>query len=454
MIQEYYIHYIKSSEQVFSSEERKTKFKAPYLFNLAVIMGFIFFLLISKHLFILEQTIEKFPTLQEDSEEFKEDDPKITFITTFVKKGQTLAAILKESNVNTEECTKVLRAVNKINPDLALKLNQNQKITLDFDLVFDDDVEQDESLSLWKLVIYIDKVNRVEVINNGDVFIAKYLSSDIKKVVNKKNAIVKGSLMKTLKSLGINNKTVVELLNCYSHAIDINHQLNKGDEITVIIEKYLTKEGDFVNYGKVLFSSLKANGRTYDVYNYHNNNQSTFKYFFEDGKSSNHSLLKTPVKVTKISSYFGKRASTGYSKMHKGIDFSAPIGTEIKASGDGVVVEAGWHSSYGNCIQIRHNIAVVTLYAHAKHFAPNIMVGSKVHQGQTIAYVGMTGRTTGPHLHYEVKINGKNVNPLSMKTTPSVQLSGMQLKEFIKFKNQINLLTKKLEQKQNIEISL
>jgi len=171
-------------------------------------------------------------------------------------------------------------------------------------------------------------------------------------------------------------------------------------------------------------------------------------FFSEDGKSIKRSLLRTPVKIVRVSSHFGFRKQHpihGFSAMHMGVDFAAAKGTPIYAAGDGIVTEIGWRSGYGRCLQIKHSPTLSTFYAHASKFATHLKKGARIKQGQVIAYVGTTGNTTGPHLHYEVKVGGKRVNPMSIKTTPDVGLAGKNLAKFQVHQRKIKQLSKKLD---------
>ena len=164
-------------------------------------------------------------------------------------------------------------------------------------------------------------------------------------------------------------------------------------------------------------------------------------------------MLKTPIDVVRISGHFGYRKKHpihGYGAMHKGLDFAASTGTPIYAAGDGEVQFAGWKSGYGRFVLVKHKNGLSTAYAHASKFAKNLKVGSKVKQGDIIAYVGRTGHATGPHLHYEVRVNGKQVNPIEFKSTPSIKLSGSNLSKFNEFKKQVHNLNKKLNSKSEL----
>jgi murein DD-endopeptidase MepM/ murein hydrolase activator NlpD len=304
---------------------------------------------------------------------------------------------------------------------------------------------------LTNVNIVIDKLNFVDIIRDGDFFTIKNTTIPVNKFVTKSSAVINSSLMSALKSIGLSTNAIIELINAYSYQIDFQRQIQSGDTVTVITEKFMTKDGEFSHHGKILYASLTLSGKEYNIYRYKHDNVAD-GFFSEEGKSVKRSLLKTPVNVMRISSQYGKRLHPvdGYTKMHRGVDFSAPEGTPIYAAGDGVITELGWKSGYGRWIQIKHSATLSTAYAHSKSFAKNMKVGSKVKQGQIIAYVGRSGKTTGAHLHYEVKIDGRHVNPMSIKTTPGIELAGNTLEKFQKFKTKFQKLSAKLDQKVEI----
>ena len=247
----------------------------------------------------------------------------------------------------------------------------------------------------------------------------------------------------------------MDLVNIYSHQVDFQRQVKPGDNLNLIVEKYITEDGQFSHYGKVVFASLNLSGKNYNIYRYAHDGSDNMQYFSEDGKSVKRNLLRTPIGVARISSHFGNRKHPilGYTKMHKGVDFFAPKGTPIYAAGNGVITDLGWRSGFGNYVQIRHSSTLATAYGHANAFAKGLTRGSTVKQGQIIAYVGQTGRATGPHLHYEVKINGKQVNPLSIKTSPGIELSGKKLQDFSTFKKKIGKLHNDLNEDSEIAVN-
>ena len=385
------------------------------------------------------------------SEEISEE----TSITTTIQKGDTLKTILHNQNLPSSDISEILSVVKKQNATSLLKIGQ--QITFEYELKIIENEGDDlanETRTLTKLTLYIDKVRSLHIIRQGDSFIVKNTIIPLNQVIAKSSATIKSNFISALKSLGLSTNTIIELINSYSYQIDFQRQIQPGDIVTVITEKFITDSGEFSHHGKILYASLNLSGKEYNIYRYsHDNSPNSHNFFSEDGKSVKRSLLRTPVNLVRISSNYGNRKHPieGYTKMHKGVDFAAPKGTPIYAAGSGVITELGWKSGYGKFIQIKHSPTLSTAYAHASNFAKNLKVGTRVNQGQIIAYVGSTGRTTGDHLHYEVKIDGKHVNPMSIKTTPGVELKGKQLEKFERFKNKIRSLSANLNN--NIEIS-
>jgi murein DD-endopeptidase MepM/ murein hydrolase activator NlpD len=260
--------------------------------------------------------------------------------------------------------------------------------------------------------------------------------------------------MASLRNAGMSTNSIVKLINAYSHQIDFQRQIKSGDKITVLTEKFVTDNDEFSHHGKILYASLQTQKDTHDIYLYSpDGKEANEQFFLNDGTSIKTNLLRTPVNVVRVSSHFGYREKhpiLGYGAMHKGVDFAAAAGTPIYASGNGTIEFIGWKSGYGRFIVLRHNGQLSTAYAHASRFAKNLKRGSKVKQGQVIAYVGSTGHATGPHLHYEVRVNGAQVNPMKFKSTPGVKLTGSKLAEFNKHKQRIEGLKQNLNGKAEI----
>ena len=360
-------------------------------------------------------------------------------------------AILRTQNLPNSDIDKILKLIKSKNINIPIKHGKSIVFDYEIQIIETDDHDLSEEIRvLKKIIIPIDQTKHLEIIKDNDNFIAQNIHIKLNKLLAKSSVAIGRNFMSALKSLGLTTNSIIELVNSYSHQIDFQRQIQPSDTATVILEKFTTKDGDFSHYGKILYASLNLSGKEYNIYRYSNNNNHSF--FSENGKSAKRSLLRTPVNLVRISSNYGNRMhpTLGYSKMHKGVDFAAPSGTPIYAAGNGVITSIGWKPGYGNFVQIKHSPTLSTAYAHASKFAKSLKAGSLVKQGQVIAYVGSTGRTTGAHLHYEVKIDGKHVNPMSIKTTLGTELVGKQLVRFREFKKEIHNLSTKLDK--NIEL--
>lgn len=384
--------------------------------------------------------------VQPESEDFQEN---VFAETVTVKKGDTLKTILLGQNIPKIDIEKIVKLVKDGKLEASLKIGQQITFEYETKIIENEDEELATELRFFnKLIIAVDKLKTIEVIKSDDNFLVQDVIIPLNKELAKSKIVINSNFMAALKALGLSNNSIIELIDAYAYQIDFQRQIKNGDTATVITEKYVTEDGKFSHHGKILYVSLNLSGKEYNIYRYSpDNTPNNHSFFSEDGKSVKRSLLKTPLKLVKISSHYGNRKhpTLGYTKMHKGVDFAAPTGTPIYSAGNGVITEIGWKSGYGKFIRIKHSGTLSTAYAHASSFAKNLKIGSIVKQGQVIALVGSTGRATGPHLHYEVKINGKNVNPMSVKTTPGIELNGKKLASFNQFKKEIKTLSVKLD---------
>ena len=250
----------------------------------------------------------------------------------------------------------------------------------------------------------------VEIRKNKDIFTIK---ENILKLY-RKEIVVKNSIKNNLYSaateVGIEPNIIIEFARIYGFEIDFQRDIRKGDWFEIYYEKFLDDNNVVRDTGKIIYAHMNVNNREINLYNFTDDNDSG--YYDISGKSIVKSLMKTPINGARLSSAFGMRKHPilGFNKMHRGTDFAAPTGTPIMASGSGTVTRARWCGGGGNCVKIRHNSTYETIYAHMSKFAKGIKEGRKVKQGQIIGYVGSTGMSTGPHLHYEVVVNGKKVN--------------------------------------------
>ncbi len=255
----------------------------------------------------------------------------------------------------------------------------------------------------------------VEIRKNKDIFTIK---ENILKL-HRKEIVVKNSINNNLYSaateVGIEPNIIIEFARIYGFEIDFQRDIRKDDVFEIYYEKFLDDNNVVRDTGKIIYAHMNVNNREINLYNFTDDNDSG--YYDISGKSIVKSLMKTPINGARLSSAFGMRKHPilGFNKMHRGTDFAAPTGTPIMASGSGTVTRARWCGGGGNCVKIRHNSTYETIYAHMSKFAKGIKEGRKVKQGQIIGYVGSTGMSTGPHLHYEVVVNGKKVNSQKLK---------------------------------------
>ena len=261
----------------------------------------------------------------------------------------------------------------------------------------------------------IDSVTSVEIKRNRDEF-------EISKIVlklNKKEIVLSNTIKNNLYSsaidVGIEPNIIVEFANIFGFEVDFQRDIRKGDTFEIYYEQFVDDENIVIRTGNIIYASMFVNNKEISLYNFKYNNEIGF--YDVDGKSVIKTLMKTPINGARLSSSFGMRKHPilGFNKLHQGTDFAARTGTPIMASGNGVIIRAQKYKAYGNYISIRHNSTYKTAYGHLSKFGKNIRSGVRVNQGQIIGYVGSTGRSTGPHLHYEVIKNGKRVNSQRLK---------------------------------------
>ena len=213
---------------------------------------------------------------------------------------------------------------------------------------------------------------------------------------------------------------LVQFAQIYGFQVDFQRDIRKNDSFQIVYEEYKNEKNKIVDYWKyILYANLIFQGKIFEFYYFNSEKDKINDHFDENGQSIKKTLMKTPINGARLSSSYGMRKHPilGYNKMHQGTDFAAPMGTPIMASGDGQILKAGWCGGGGNCVKIRHNSTYSTVYAHMSKFARGIKKGKRVKQGQIIGYVGSTGMSTGPHLHYEVIKNGKKIKFSNFKTS-------------------------------------
>ena len=288
----------------------------------------------------------------------------------------------------------------------------------------------DNSKTLISLDYPINNTTSVQIRKSQNNFIVREnILRLYKKEVVVKN-LIKNNLYSSAIDVDIEPNIIVEFARIFGFEVDFQRDIRQGDWFEIFYEKFEDDDNKVRDTGKIIYASMFVNGKELNLYNFRYKDQE--EYYDIKGKSITKSLMKTPINGARLSSSYGMRKHPilGYNKMHRGTDFAAPTGTPIMASGSGTVTRARWCGGGGNCVKIKHNSTYETVYAHMKSFAKGIKEGRRVKQGQIIGYVGSTGLSTGPHLHYEVIVNGKKVNSQRLKLPSGKILKGEERKQF------------------------
>jgi murein DD-endopeptidase MepM/ murein hydrolase activator NlpD len=271
-------------------------------------------------------------------------------------------------------------------------------------------------------------------------FTALRRNKDLQRELIRTRGTVRSSLFEAASSAGLPGAIMVEMIRALSYDIDFQRDVQPGDAFDVVFERFRDDEGRFAKDGDIIYGALILSGVKRQIYRYMHGDGTT-GYYNEKGESVRKALLRTPIDGARLTSGFGERMHPilGYSATHKGADFGAPQGTPVQAAGDGTVELVGWQGAYGQYIRIRHNAEFATAYAHLSRFAGGLRQGDRVRQGQVIGYVGTTGRSTGPHLHYEVIRRGTQINPIAVQLPTVRKLEGEELIQFRTVKAETDL---------------
>ena len=348
---------------------------------------------------------------------FNQFNSGATKVELKVRNGDSIQRILYDQKISPAEVNNVINALRR--EYNVGTLRNDQKVYLIIK-------REKNGNFVSRLTVNIDNITSVHVFLNKDNV---YETRRVTKILTKKNHLVETTIdrgiYRTAKQSGIENSIVAQFARLYGFEVDFQRDLKKNDKIKIFYERYLDDDGVPQRTGNIIYSEITNVERNIILYRYEYPNGS-IAYFTPEGKSIEKSLMRTPINGAKLSSRYGFRIHPilGYNQMHQGTDFAAPIGTPVMASGAGTVEYSGWKGGYGKFISVRHSAVYQTNYAHLQDYAKGIRRGAKVQQGQVIGYLGSTGSSTGPHLHYEVIVNGKKENSQTLKLPSAAPLEG------------------------------
>ena len=382
------------------------------------------------------------------------EQPRIENLTLTAEKGESLAAMLEDAGVSSEDAAAVADAIKPVFGAKKIRAGQEFKVTIGpasavtsadnanpAAAVKQDDAENSErrllSLSFAPSIDHLINVH----LQTPDNYFAENVKRKLEQHYEHAKVTIDSSLYQAATQAGIAPTVVVEIIHMFSYEVDFQRDVHPGDSFEVFFSHYVTDDGQSAKPGDILAASLTLGGNTHLLYRFETADGDV-EYFNTKGESAKSLLMKTPVDGARISSGFGQRLHPilGYTRMHKGIDFAVPQGTPVMAAGAGKVTFRGWAGEYGNFVVIDHGNGYSTAYGHLSRFAEGTHVGEHVSQGEVVAYSGMTGLATGPHLHYEIRVHNNAVNPAGIKVAAGRKLEGKELREFIAERDRIETL--------------
>ena len=407
------------------------------LLFLAIFVTYYYDVNKKNQIFLLQKTFKNVylnKTIGSITSKFK---PRYVTIKHKVQKGDTYESILENIELPFSEKKKILETLKKEKKIKYLKQNQQIYFKLD----------KQDNVRVIEFKVTIDKKKELFFFRDKDQakFKSRIIEKQLTKVIIFREGVIENSLYDTAIRLNISPNTIIEFARLYGFQVDFQRDIWKGDSFQIIYEQFKNQNGSVIETGDIIFAKLNNQGKNLNLYKFKLKNNE-IDYFDESGISVKKTLMKTPINGARLSSPFGKRKHPilGFTKMHTGTDFAAPTGTPIMASGDGIVTRAQWCGGGGNCVKIKHNSVYQTVYAHMSKFGRGIKKGVRVKQGQIIGYVGSTGLSTGPHLHYEVIENGRKINSQKLKLPSGKTLKGKERKEFEVNKIKVDVLKSEL----------
>ena len=352
---------------------------------------------------------------------FNNLEPKYKNINHKIKSGETFDKILEIYSINKNEINNIKKNLSTKTDLNKLNVKQNIQFTLN---------QSDNRIK--EFIFQISNTEKIYLKRNINTnkFDQEILIVKLSKKVIYKESTILQSLYKSATNQNIPANTIIEFAKIYGFQVDFQRDIRKRDKFQIMYEVFIDENKKVIEAGEILFANLKLSGENNSLYYF--NKEGSEGHYDKNGKSIQKALMKTPINGARLSSSFGMRKHPidGFNKMHQGTDFAAAKGTPIMASGNGIIKKAGWCGGGGNCVKIKHNSSYTTIYAHMSKFASGIKNGVRIKQGQIIGFVGSTGKSTGPHLHYEVIFNGKRINSQKLKLPSGKVLKGDERKLF------------------------
>ncbi len=360
-------------------------------------------------------------------------EPRYEEVDHIIQPGENFDKILNDLKLEKNEREKINKFINSNKKKF--KVYVNQKIKFEIDNL--------NEKKITKIILSINKKKDLVIKRNSNNLFeySEIVKEFTIKKVYKENTI-KNSLYKSAVEKKIDPNIIVQFAQIYGFQVDFQRDIKRNDSFQIVYEELINENSQTVDFGNIIYANLILQGKPLELYYFYSNKEKINDHFDLRGQSIKKTLMKTPINGARLSSNFGMRKHPilGYNKMHQGTDFAAPMGTPIMASGTGQILKAGWCGGGGNCVKIRHNSTYSTVYAHMSKFARGIKKGVRVSQGQIIGYVGSTGLSTGPHLHYEVIKNGKKINSQTLKLPSGKKLTGKLREDFELEKIKIDVL--------------
>ena len=384
----------------------------------------------------------------EPVEEISPPEPTRSTTAVQVKSGDTLMNVLTDAGIPRSQAYNAIEAMSKkLDPR---KIRAGQSIDVTFQIapepsesgLFDSETSDASGPAFLSMAIKTD-VDRTLKVARGDDgnFFAEEVLTELSERFMRAKAKIDSSLFVAAQEVGIPSQVIVELIRMYSYDVDFQREIRQGDEFEVFYTELLDPNGEAVKTGNIHYGNLILRGKSNPYYRFETPDDGQTDYYNPEGQSAKKFLMKTPVDGARLSSGFGfrKHPISGYRKKHKGTDFAAPRGTPVMAAGNGTVERASRYGGYGKYIRIRHANGFKTAYAHLNGYAKGVKAGARVKQGQIIGYVGSTGNSTGPHLHYEVHQSGVAVNPMKIRVPTGRKLKGEILQAFLNDRADLDL---------------